>query len=151
MNYPVKKFRLLLNGIVASLALWGAALPVYAVGNNCSFRTKGLIMSFGNLNPSSGSDVLVAVLGASTAGDCANGQTMMISGDNGLNFNGNRNLRSGTGNLIAYSLVGLPQSSGAPGNGNYVPFTFNGSILWSDYANAPAGIYADTVIISVSP
>ena len=39
----------------------------------------------------------------------------------------------------------------APGNGNYAPITFNGAILWSDYANAPAGAYTDTVIISVSP
>ena len=133
-------------------AFYGLALPAHAVGNNCSFRAKGLSMSFGNLNPGSGSNVLVSVSGASSAGDCANGQTMTISGDNGLNFNGgSRNLRSGTGDLIAYSLVGLPQSRRAPGNGNYAPFTFNGSILWSDYANAPAGAYGDTVIISVSP
>ena len=132
-------------------AFMGQTLPAHAVGNNCSFRAKGLVMSFGSLNPASGSNVLVAVSGASSAGDCANGQNMTISGDNGLNFNGSRNLRSGTGDLIAYNLVGLPQSSSAPGNGNYAPFTFNGAILWSDYANAPAGAYTDTVIISVSP
>lgn len=132
-------------------AFYGLALPAHAVGNNCSFRAKGLAMSFGNLNPASGSNVLVAVSGASSAGDCAIGQNMTISGDNGLNFNGSRNLRSGTGDLIAYSLAGLPQSRGAPGNGSYAPFTFNGAILWSDYANAPAGAYTDTVIISVSP
>lgn len=147
----MKKFSLFLNAFVVGTAFFGLVPSAHAVGNNCSFRAKGLTMSFGNLNPASGSNVLVAVSGASSAGDCANGQTMTISGDNGLNFNGSRNLRSGTGDLIAYSLVGLPQSRRAPGNGKFAPFTFDGAILWSDYANAPAGAYSDTVIISVSP
>jgi spore coat protein U-like protein len=76
---------------------------------------------------------------------------MTIAGDNGLNFNGTRNLKSAAGDLIPYSLAGLPQSRSGPGNDNYVPFTFNGSILWSAYANASAGSYSDTVIISVTP
>ena len=76
---------------------------------------------------------------------------MIISGDNGLNFNGSRNLRSAAGDLIAYDLVGLPQTSRGPGNGNYATFTFNGSILWSAYASAPSGSYSDTVIISITP
>ena len=122
-----------------------------AAGNSCSFGTKALSMSFGTLNPASGSDVVVPVSGLSTAGDCAPGQIMTISGDNGLNFNGFRNLRSAAGALIAYDLVGLPQISRGPGNGNYATFTFNGSILWTAYANAPAGSYSDTVIVSVTP
>lgn len=125
--------------------------PAYANGNNCGFQSKGLSLSFGILNPGSGFDVVVPVSGASTAGDCAPGQTMTITGDSGLNFNGTRNLKSAAGDLIPYSLAGLPQSRSGLGNGNYVPFTFNGSILWSAYANAPIGSYSDTVIISVTP
>ena len=109
-------------------------------------------MSFGTLDPSSGRDVVVAVSGANTAGDCAPGQTMMISGDNGLNYNGSRNMRSlATGALIPYTLNGLPQSRRGPGNGNFSPFSFDGAVFWSAYANAPAGFYTDTVIISVTP
>lgn len=108
-------------------------------------------MSFGSLNPASGINVVVPVSGTSTAGNCAPGQGMTISGDNGLNFNGSRNLRSTTGDLIAYDLVGLPQTSRGPGNASFASFTFNGSILWSAYANAPSGSYSDTVIISVTP
>ena len=129
----------------------GFTAPAYAADLVCQFRNKGLSMSFGALNPGSGNNVLVAVSGGTTAGDCVAQVTMTISGDNGLNYNGTRNLKNAAGDLIAYSLVGLPQSRSGPGNRNYVPFTFNGAILWNDYANAPAGAYADTVIISVSP
>lgn len=146
------------RGLVNSIMRWlGAALlcsislGVHANGNNCLFQSRGLFMSFGTLDPSSGRDVLVAVSGANTAGDCAPGQTMTISGDNGLNFNGSRNMRNTTGDLIAYSLRGVPQSRPGPGNGRYVVFTFDGAVAWSAYANAPSGTYTDTVIISVSP
>lgn len=147
----MKKLRFLLAGLLSAAALLGAALPAYANGNQCLFQSKGLSMSFGALNPGSGSNVLVPVSGASMVGDCAQGKTMTISGDNGLNYNGSRNLKNAAGDLIAYSLAGLPQSNSGPGNGNYLPFTFNGSILWSAYANASAGSYSDTVIISVTP
>lgn len=112
-------------------------------------------MSFGTLNPASGSNVTVAVaastLGANLVGDCAPGQNLLISGDNGLHFNGSRRLQNTAGtDFIAYSL-NLPWTSGGPGNGNYTSFTFNGTILWGAYANAPAGNYSDTLVISVTP
>jgi spore coat protein U-like protein len=133
------------------LLMCGVSLNAQANGNNCLFQSKGLFMSFGTLDPSSGRDIVVAVSGANTAGDCAPGQTLTISGDNGRNFNGSRNLRSMSGDLIPYSLIGLPQSRQGPGNGVYARFTFDGAVAWSAYANAPAGAYTDTVIISVSP
>ena len=127
------------------------ASPAYANGNQCLFQSKGLSMSFGALNPASGSDVVVAVSGATAVGDCAPGQTMTISGDNGVNYsNGTRNLKTGSGDLIAYSL-GVSFTKPGPGNGNYISFPFNGSILWSAYANASSGSYSDRVIISVTP
>ncbi|MES2942693.1 MAG: spore coat protein U domain-containing protein [Pseudomonadota bacterium] len=147
----MKKLRFLFAAFLLPIGLLVGVLQAHANGNNCSFQSKGLSMSFGVLNPASGSDVLVAVTGTSKAGDCAPGQTMTISGDNGLNYNGTRNLKSTAGGLIPYSLASLPQSRAGPGNGTYVAFTFNGSILWSDYANASAGGYSDTVIISVTP
>ena len=133
------------------LLLCSASLTARANGNNCIFQSRGLSISFGTLDPSSQRDVIVAVNGANTVGDCAPGQTLTISGDNGSNFNGSRNLRNTTGDLIRYSLIGLPQSRSGPGNGAYAGFTFNGAVAWSAYANAPSGSYSDTVIISVSP
>lgn len=127
-------------------------MPAYGNGNNCSFEVKGLRMSFGELNPSSGANMPGPLSGASTAGDCAPGHDMKISGDDGQNyFNGTRHLQGDTGDFIPYSLPDLPKIQRGPGNGNYVPVQFSGLILWSAYANAPAGHYSDTVIISVTP
>ena len=141
----------LFTGPLLAIGLQGTTLPTYANGNNCLFQSTGLSMSFGVLNPASGSDVVVEASGSTTVGDCAPGQTMTISGDNGANFsNGTRNLKNGSGDLIPYSLS-LPFTKPGPGNGNYISFPFNGSILWSAYANASAGSYADQVIISVTP
>lgn len=149
----MKKRPLLLVCPLAA-ALLGVALPAHAVGSNCSFKARGLSLSFGALDPSSGSDKTVAVsastLNANQAGDC--NRAMTISADNGQNFNGSRRLKQVTGtDFIAYSLVGLPLSLSGPGNGSYVPFSFSGTILWSAYANASAGSYSDTVQISVNP
>lgn len=113
-------------------------------------------MSFGALDPSSGANVTVpvsaATLNANKFGDCAPGQQMSVTGDNGLNFSGSRRLkRTGSADYIPYALSGLPTNVSGPGNGIYITFTFNGTILGTDYANAPAGNYSDTVIISVTP
>lgn len=147
----MKVLHFLFTGLLLAAGLQGTTLPAYANGNNCLFQSKGLSMSFGALNPASGSDVVVPASGATAVGDCAPGQTMTISGDNGVNYsNGTRNLKTGSGDLIPYSL-GLPFTMSGPGNGSYVSFPFNGSILWSAYANASAGSYTDQVIISVTP
>lgn len=139
----------------AAATLAGQAPSAYAKGNDCSFQASGLSLSFGTLNPASGSNVTVAMtpstLGASLVGDCAPGQNLLISGDNGLNFNGSRRLQNMAGtDFIAYSL-NLPWTARGPGNGAYTNFTFNGTLLWSAYANASAGSYSDTVMISVTP
>jgi len=140
---------------VAAALLLSVAAPVYANGNSCSFQASGLSMGFGTLNPSAASNVTRAVsaatLNANKWGDCAPGQGLTLSADNGLNFSGTRRMKSAGGGFIAYSLSALPSGVAGPGNGSYVAFTFNGVILGVDYANAPAGGYSDTVIIWVSP
>lgn len=140
---------------LAIAILAGLARPANAKGNNCSFQASGLSLSFGTLNPASGNNVTVAMtpstLGAGLVGDCAPGQNLLISGDNGLNFNGSRRLQNMAGtDFIAYSL-NLPWTASGPGNGAFTNFTFNGTLLWSAYANASAGSYSDTVMISVTP
>lgn len=151
----MKKLPFLVAGSTA-VALLIAVTPAYAIGNNCVFQAKGLSMSFGVLDPSSSANVTVpvsaATLNADKMGDCAPGQLMALSGDNGLNFSGSRRLkRTGSADYIPYALSGFPTGVSGPGNGVYVTFTFNGTVLGTDYANAPAGTYTDTVIISVTP
>lgn len=139
-----------------SLALLGTASPVVAKDLACSFRAKGLSMSFGALDPSSGLNagavVSPATLSADSAGDCDKAVTMTIDADGGSHYSGSRRLRSASGSdFIPYTLVGIPISVAGPGNARYTQFTFSGVILWSSYADAPAGNYSDTVMISVIP
>lgn len=120
------------------------------------FQAKGLAISFGALDPSNAVTMTVpvaaATLYANRAGDCANGMNMVISADNGQNFNGSPRMRRSTSNdFIAYSL-GLPTAARpGPGNGTYVPFSFSGTVAGAAYQDAPEGEYADTVVITVSP
>jgi spore coat protein U-like protein len=135
-------------------ALLFLASSCWANGNICLFQARGLSMSFGELDPASGATVVrtvaAASLNADRAGDCAPGQTMVISGGNGQNFNGSRRMTNGT-DFIPYSLTLPTPGQSGPGNGNYVAFTFNGIVVGSAYADASPGVYSDTVVISVSP
>lgn len=138
------------------MALLAMAAPVMAKDLTCSFRAKGLTMSFGALDPSSGLNasavVSPATLTADSAGDCDKAVTMTIDADGGSNYSGSRRLRGASGSdFIPYTLVGLPISVAGPGNAKYTQFTFSGVILWTSYADAPAGNYSDTVMISVTP
>lgn len=142
-------------GLVALLAAvgWGAS-PAFASGANCLFQAKGLALGFGTLDPSSGVTVTraatVATANANQVGDCPASRTMVFSADNGQHFgSGSRRLANGT-DFIPYSLT-LPASRSGPGNGAYVTFVISGTILPSDYQNASAGAYSDSVTITVSP
>jgi spore coat protein U-like protein len=97
--------------------------------------------------------VQAATLNADRVGDCqpAN-QTLQITADNGLNFSGSRRLKNvASADFIAYSLTALPLTLPKPGNNAFLTFTFSGTVVGSAYANAPAGVYSDTVLISVNP
>lgn len=146
------QLRACLAAAVALLAVSGSA---WSNGNSCAFQAKGLSMSFGSLDPSSGTNITrsvsAATLNANRVGDCSAGQTMQVSGGNGQFFGGGSRRLSNGSDFIRYSLslpvTGIP----GPGNGAYVAFTFNGTVLGTDYANASAGTYSDTVVITVSP
>lgn len=152
----MRKRSFYLAGFIAVTLLTGLSFPASGKDLDCQFQAKGLSMGFGMLDPSSGVDVIAAVsaftLDANKAGDCVAAVTMTIVGDNGLHFSGSRRLKNNTGtDFIPYSLVGLPFSSSGPGNKTFLAFTFNGSILGSAYANASAGSYSDTILVSVTP
>lgn len=136
--------------------------PVHAADRVCNFRAKGLSLNFGVLNPSVVQNitqpVTVATTFADMAGDCigSGNMTISVSGSN------SRQLVSGP-NTINYTITGLPISLPQPGNApnnnpslGYVTwFTpssqLQGNILWSAFANAPAGNYSDSVTILINP
>lgn len=143
----------------AAVLLLPAAALAAGGGNTCAFQNRGLVLSFGNLDPSSASDVpntqvQEAAQDAKKWGDCAPGVSMTLSADDGLHFSGTRRMKRvapAGPDYIRYTLTALPTGVRGPGNGIYVSFTFAGTVLGMDYADAPAGDYEDTVQVTVTP
>lgn len=134
---------------LAVLLSWSIGSAAHAA--SCKFQTAGgLALSFGNLNPSAASNVTVAAtamsLDADSWGRCPN-TTMQMTADNGLN--GNRRMTNGTA-FIPYSLA-LPPNAAGPGGNSFVTFILTGTVMGTDYVDAPAGSYSDTVQITVTP
>lgn len=136
--------------------------PVHAADRICNFRAKGLVLNFGLLNPSIAQNVsqpiTVATTNADMAGDCVGNGNMTIS----ISGSNSRQLVSGI-NTINYTISGLPISLPQPGNapknnpdiGYITWFTaasqLQGNIVWSAFADAPAGNYSDSVTILINP
>lgn len=140
------------------IAVWRVALVLALLGlgasahaASCKFQSGGgLALSFGNLNPSTAGNVTTAAtamsLDADSWGRCPN-TTMQMTADNGLN--GNRRMTNGTA-FIPYSLT-LPANAPGPGGNEFVKFVLMGTVMGTDYIDAPAGNYSDTVQITVTP
>ena len=141
--------------LAAAAALLTVPISAFSNGNSCAFQARGLSMSFGLLDPSSGANVTssasAATLNANRVGDCSAGQTMTVSGGPGQYFAGGSRRLSNGSDFIRYSLALPTAGMPGPGNGNYIAFTFNGTVLGADYQNASAGSYSDTVVITVTP
>ena len=152
----------LLSVVVTFFLLTGSVVPsVFAADAVCNFRAKGLNLNFGSINPSIVQDIVrpitVTTTFANQAGDCTAGSNMtvdVVGPSTHLLVNGI--------NTISYTISGFPIVLPRPGNappGNpgtgYVtwfnPGQLQGTILWSAYADAPAGIYIGSVVLSVFP
>lgn len=135
-------------------SLMASTVPSYAqgIGNTCSFEFRAASISFGTLIPGTPQDkvVSVSVPGkfADPVGNCAPGQNMVVQIAN--SSSNIRHLKNQSNDVIPYTLEGIPGTAAGQTIGTYVPFAFSGKILWSDYANAPAGDYSDTVYITVT-
>lgn len=153
------------NSLLFVLAVFasnaGTVATAFAADTVCNFRAKGLSLNFGVLNPSIVQDISMPITVATTfanqAGDCTGGGNMVIS----VVGSSSRQLVNGP-NTINYAITGLPVSLPKPGNAPnrdpargyvtwFTPGQLQGTILWSAYANAPAGNYTDSVTLSVNP
>ncbi len=138
--------------------------PAWGADAVCSFRAKGLSLSFPPLNPSVNAEVrtpiAIVTTFANQAGDCKTGNmTISVQGGNSRQLTGGG--ANGTG-TIDYTIVGLPVTLPKPGNappGNpasgYVDYftagQLEGVIQWSAFADAPDGNYTDSFTILVNP
>ncbi|GBC85429.1 hypothetical protein HRbin11_01878 [bacterium HR11] len=134
------------------------------VVGTCKF-VSGATLNFGNLDPSIGTDANATT---SLQFWCTRGASYTITDNNGQNWNGtNQRMQHATvpTEFIPYSYC---YSSAGPapspcstdtgsdtgtGNGPQNPITLNisGTITGSNYVNALAGSYSDTVTMNITP
>lgn len=120
----------------------------------CKFKTKGVALDFGLLDPVAATDVTRQTTINFVCNGSADPATFLITKDDGLNAsgpNGTRMQHSTTpANFIAYT-VNLNPTSGTVPKSELQTLTVTGTILGNDYRNAIAGTYADTVTLTINP
>lgn len=131
----------------AAMAAGNSTVDVSAtVLGTCTIT--GGTAGFGNLDPAGAG--LVSAVVTDPQVTCTNGAPYSITDDDGTNETGvNANqMIDGSGNLIAYS---FSYTSSGLGTGGAVNIGLAASVAQVDYQNKPAGAYADTVTLTVTP
>ena len=119
----------------------------------CRFDSKSLALNFGNVDPWSPSDATAtATVGFRCAGS-AGTAVFAIVADAGLHGNGGfPRMQNGTipSEFLSYFLALNPATGAVPKNTNQT-LTISGTIRRSDFQDASAGTYTDTVVLSILP
>jgi len=155
----LSKIALAVAGLLSSATVFAAStthtISVSAtIVGNCRFNTAGpttltLANSGAVIDQSLGTD---ATGSASVTYRCTTGTVASTTADNGLNFSGSRRVFDGT-NYMPYAL-GLAGGAGTGtghGAGQDLTLTVSGTITAANHQNAPAGAYADTVVLTITP
>lgn len=153
--------RMLACGLVLGGAVWSTAamaasstntLTVNAtVNGTCKFQSTTSTLAFGAIDPSATSAVTAST---TTAYRCTTGTTASVSKDNGQNPSaGVPRLSDGSSHFMPYTLTltGGTQVGTGHGAGQDKTLTIDGSIAATDFQNAPAGAYTDTVTLTITP
>lgn len=129
------------------------------VTGTCVVNTSSSTLAFGTLDPASGGSVNATWSGGTFR--CTNGTSYTVSSDDGLwesgsgGSNNRMKLSSATNCSTATDCIRYTFSSTTGGTGagmtTNISFSVTGSTGISDYQNAAAGSYADTVTLTVSP
>lgn len=125
------------------------AVSATVVGT-CKFTAGGTI-PFGNLDPSVGTDQTPAVTQPTFW--CTKGAGYTISDDAGLYDTGPlaRRMKHGTlAEYIPYSFTYTATGTGA-GPASVLTMNIASTVLGADYANVSAGVYSDTVTLTIAP
>lgn len=153
--------RMLACGLVLSGGVWATAafaasstniLTVNAtVNGTCKFQSPTSTLAFGPIDPSG---LSAATASTTTAYRCTTGTTASVSKDDGLNAFGVGLPRLKVGSQFmpyTLTLTGGAQPGTGHGAGQDKTLTVGGSIAATDFQNAPAGDYVDTVTLTITP
>jgi hypothetical protein len=120
----------------------------------CRFTNNGpSLLAFGSIDPSSAGPQVVSVTTTFRCTGSAAVATYSISSDDGQNPAGPGQPRmahgSSPGQFLPYTL-NLPQTGSVPKN-TVQTLTVTGTMTSTQYANAAAGTYSDSVVLTIAP
>ena len=121
------------------------------VVGTCKFMTASAILNFGNLDPAVGTDVTATT---TLTFWCTKNATYTVTDDDGLHetvSNQNRMKHATFLEYIPYSFSYTPTSGTGAGKGTSITLNISGTVRGSNYINASAGSYSDTVTMTISP
>ena len=122
--------------------------------NSCIFSTTTAILNFGILDTANSNDVTPSTSFNFICHGASNPATFSMDQDYGLYKTGpgaNRMRHAtNTTKFLNYTLTLNPSSGTVPKN-QAQTLTVSGKVLATDYQNAYAGSYSDTVVISLNP
>ncbi len=127
-------------GLMASAAVWADTntLTVQAsVTGTCKFNSAASTLPFPALDPSVGTDVNATQ--ALLTYWCTNSGTQR------------RMKGPGATDFIPYSLTLAGGAQTGQGKSTNLNLTLDGIVLGTDYINATAGVYSDTVTLTITP
>jgi len=122
--------------------------------SQCKFNSKSSTLNFGSLDPVNPVDKTVNATITFRCGGSAANATFLISDDDGLYEPGSDANRmrhaTNTTEYLPYTLTLNPASGTVPKNTDQT-LTISGTVRGSDYQDAIAGDFSDSVVISISP
>ena len=122
--------------------------------SQCRFNSKTSNLNFGGLDPVNPVDKTVDTTITFTCGGSAPNATFFINDDDGLHKTGpdaNRMRHAtNTTEYLPYTLTLNPASGNVPKNTDQT-LTISGTVRGSNYQDAIAGNFSDSVVISINP
>ncbi|MBP2668685.1 MAG: hypothetical protein H6Q80_887 [Deltaproteobacteria bacterium] len=119
----------------------------------CRFDSKSLALNFGNVDPEIQADATATTTAGFRCGGSAANATFAMVPDVGLHATGGfPRMQNGTvtSEFLPYFLALNPPTGTVPRNANQT-LTVTGTIRRSDFQDAYAGTYTDTVVLTILP
>lgn len=146
--------------LVCAPLAWSAGTGAVGVGatveskNNCLFNAKALTLPFGNLDPAGGGDVTATASMTFICNGASTLATFFISANDGLHASGAGARRMQhtvtTTEFLPYSLSVSPATATVT-KGTTQTLTVTATIQPFQFQNVLAGVYQDTVVLTITP
>jgi spore coat protein U-like protein len=130
-----------------------AVIATVLMKSNCKFDTKTATLDFGALDPAVAADVNATTSVGYVCRGSAPVAAFLFTDDNGRNPSGSgaRRMRHAAAlEFLPYDLAFSPASGTIPKNAPGI-LTLSGTVRWADIRESTAGVYTDSVVVSILP